>query len=73
MFQKMVPSCNFAKRMYSAATGKVKAQKYVLTKYFQGEPKKSDFKIVEEELPELKEGGNLVLFFIFLYRDIGFV
>ncbi|XP_022813964.1 prostaglandin reductase 1-like [Spodoptera litura] len=59
MLHKMVPTCNFARRMYSAAAGKVKAQKYVLTKYFQGEPKKSDFKIVEEELPELKEGEVL--------------
>ncbi|KAH9627865.1 hypothetical protein HF086_015309 [Spodoptera exigua] len=59
MFQKMIPTSTFAKRMYSAATGKVKAQKYVLTKYFQGEPKKTDFKIVEEELPELKEGEVL--------------
>lgn len=46
--------------MYSGITGNGKAQKYVLTKYFQGEPKKTDFKIVEEELPELKEGGILL-------------
>lgn len=45
--------------MYSGVAGKVKAHKYVLIKYFQGEPKKSDFKIVEEELPELKDGGDL--------------
>lgn len=60
----MVPTYNFAKRMYSAAAGKVKAHKYVLTKYFEGEPKKSDFKIVEEELPELKEGGTYLLKYI---------
>ncbi|XP_072949350.1 prostaglandin reductase 1-like [Epargyreus clarus] len=47
------------KRLYSGITGKVQAQKYVLTKYFQGEPKKTDFKIVEEELPELKDGEIL--------------
>lgn len=47
------------KRLYSGMSGKVlRGQKYVLTKYFQGEPKKSDFKIVEEELPELKDGGK---------------
>nr|QLI61982.1 alcohol dehydrogenase 4 [Streltzoviella insularis]QLI62148.1 alcohol dehydrogenase 7 [Streltzoviella insularis] len=46
-------------RFYSGSVGKVRAQKYVLTKYFQGEPKKSDFKIVEEELPELKDGEIL--------------
>ncbi|KAJ8731264.1 hypothetical protein PYW07_004428 [Mythimna separata] len=56
---KLLASFNMAKRMYSGVTGKVKAQKYVLTKYFQGEPKKTDFKIVEEELPELKDGEVL--------------
>lgn len=50
--------CVVSRRFYSSGASKVKAQKYVLTKYFQGEPKKSDFKIVEEELPELKEGGK---------------
>lgn len=46
------------RRLYSGVSKKVRAQKYVLTKYFQGEPKKSDFKIIEEELPELKDGGK---------------
>ncbi|XP_028177203.1 prostaglandin reductase 1-like [Ostrinia furnacalis] len=46
-------------RLYSSNIGKVKSQKYVLTKYFQGEPKKSDFKIIEEELPELQDGEIL--------------
>ncbi|CAH0715427.1 unnamed protein product, partial [Brenthis ino] len=48
-----------AKRFCSGVPNKIRAQKYVLTKYFQGEPKKSDFKIVEEELPELKDGEIL--------------
>lgn len=48
----------FTKRAYSSVSGQIRAQKYVLTKYFQGEPKKSDFKIVEEELPQLKDGGR---------------
>ncbi|XP_023949558.2 prostaglandin reductase 1 [Bicyclus anynana] len=47
------------RRLYSDVSKKVRAQKYVLTKYFQGEPKKSDFKIVEEDLPELKDGEIL--------------
>ncbi|XP_013193232.2 prostaglandin reductase 1 [Amyelois transitella] len=51
-------TCN-ANRFYSATASKVKARKYVLTKYFEGEPKKSDFQIVEEELPELKDGEIL--------------
>lgn len=46
------------KRLYSGSSRNIKAQKYVLTKYFKGEPKKSDFKIVEETLPELKVGGK---------------
>ncbi|XP_045498431.1 prostaglandin reductase 1-like isoform X3 [Colias croceus] len=48
-----------SKRLYSGTSGKIKARKYVLTKYFQGEPKESDFKIVEEELPDLKKGEIL--------------
>ncbi|CAK1551191.1 unnamed protein product [Leptosia nina] len=56
---KITQFINISKRLYSGATGKIKAQKYVLTKYFQGEPKESDFKIVEEELPELKNGEIL--------------
>ncbi|XP_039753538.1 prostaglandin reductase 1-like [Pararge aegeria] len=47
------------RRLYSNVSTKVCAQKYVLTKYFQGEPKKSDFKIVEEDLHELKDGEIL--------------
>ncbi|VVC86625.1 unnamed protein product, partial [Leptidea sinapis] len=49
-----------SRRLYSSTSHHhIKAQKYVLTKYFQGEPKKSDFKIIEEELPELKNGEIL--------------
>lgn len=47
-----------SKRFYSGVSEKIRAQKYVLTKYFQGEPKKSDFKVVEEELRDLKDGGE---------------
>nr|XP_021185401.2 prostaglandin reductase 1 [Helicoverpa armigera] len=56
---KLLTSVYFAKRLYSGTTGKVQAQKYVLTKYFQGEPKKTDFTIVEETLPDLKDGEVL--------------
>ncbi|XP_053609724.1 prostaglandin reductase 1-like [Plodia interpunctella] len=48
-----------ANRFYSAGVPKVRAQKYVLNKYFQGEPKKSDFQIIEEELSVLKDGEIL--------------
>ncbi|XP_052753252.1 prostaglandin reductase 1-like [Galleria mellonella] len=47
------------KRLYSGTSGKLLGRKYVLTKYFRGEPKASDFKIVEEQIPELKEGEIL--------------
>lgn len=59
MVSKLISSFSLAKRMYSGVGSKVQAQKYVLTKYFQGEPKRSDFQIVKEELPELKDGGML--------------
>ncbi|XP_013164679.1 PREDICTED: prostaglandin reductase 1-like isoform X1 [Papilio xuthus] len=50
---------SIARRFYSGHVGKTEARKYVLTKHFQGEPKKSDFEIVQEELPELKDGEIL--------------
>ncbi|XP_045448034.1 prostaglandin reductase 1-like [Melitaea cinxia] len=40
-------------------SNKIQSQKYVLTKQFQGEPKKSDFQIVEETLPDLRDGEIL--------------
>ncbi|XP_048505466.1 prostaglandin reductase 1-like [Athalia rosae] len=36
------------------------AKKYILTKHFQGVPKRSDLKIVEEELPALQDGEYLI-------------
>ncbi|XP_046742909.1 prostaglandin reductase 1-like [Diprion similis] len=36
------------------------AKKYVIGKYFQGEPKRSDLPLVEEELPPLKDGEYLI-------------
>ncbi|XP_063240678.1 prostaglandin reductase 1-like isoform X1 [Bacillus rossius redtenbacheri] len=34
----------------------VKARRFVLAKHFVGEPKEDDFELVEEELPDLKDG-----------------
>lgn len=42
----------------------VRAKKYVFKKYFEGEPKATDFLLEEEELPDIKDGGLL----IFLYK-----
>ena len=36
----------------------MKAQKWVLVKHFDGFPKDSDLELVEEELPDIKDGGN---------------
>lgn len=36
----------------------VKAKKYILHQHFSGFPKESDLKLVEQELPELKDGGK---------------
>lgn len=36
----------------------VVAKKYVLVKRSEGFPKPSDFKLVEEQLPPLKENGK---------------
>jgi hypothetical protein len=38
----------------------VKTKKFILAKYFVGEPKADDFTLVEEELPPLKEGGRII-------------
>ncbi|XP_059052300.1 prostaglandin reductase 1-like [Achroia grisella] len=46
------------RRLYSGGGG-ITARKYVLTKYFKGEPKISDFQVIEEKLPDLKEGEIL--------------
>ena len=37
----------------------VKAKKFLYVTPFKGEPKVTDFQLVEEELPELKENGKL--------------
>ena len=36
----------------------VKAKKYIVQKQFDGLPKSTDLKIVEEELPPVKDGGS---------------
>lgn len=41
---------------------------WVMAKKFDGFPKLSDFKIVEEELPELKEGGHVILIFFQIFH-----
>lgn len=40
------------------------AKKYVLARKFEGEPKPSDFSLVEEKLPALKSGGEYRNLFI---------
>lgn len=52
----IVPS-TLARGLSSGVANRILAKKYVLTKHFEGEPKKSDFIVVEEELPQLKDGG----------------
>lgn len=36
----------------------VKAQKFIYSKRFVGEPKLTDFSLEEEELPDLNDGGK---------------
>ncbi|XP_046970486.1 prostaglandin reductase 1-like [Vanessa cardui] len=38
----------------------VKARKYVVKKYFEGVPKRSDYELIEYELPPLKDGEIMV-------------
>lgn len=53
----------------------VTTKKYIMVKHFDGLPKLSDFEIVEEVLPSLKDGGkhniflcHLTTFFLVLSR-----
>lgn len=43
----------------------VKAKKFIYAKRFDGEPKLSDFELIEEELPSLKDGGKIFYTFFF--------
>lgn len=36
----------------------VVAKKYIIDKYFDGPPKETDLKMVEETLPPIKQGGT---------------
>ena len=53
----------------------VKAKTWVKLREFSGTPTKDDFKLVEENLPELKDGGRVILFLfhklskIILYKN----
>lgn len=40
----------------------VKAKKFILVKHFEGEPKQSNFKLVEEDLSEIKSDGIEISF-----------
>lgn len=42
----------------------VASKKFVLAKHFDGPPKESDLQLVEEELPPIKDGGNIYHFYI---------
>lgn len=46
----------FGYKNYSSAA-MVVAKKFVYVKRFVGEPKPTDFRLEEETLPELKDGG----------------
>jgi len=43
----------------------VKGRKWVLKRHFSGEPKIDDFELVEEELPELKDGEIMFRFSLY--------
>lgn len=41
----------------------LRARKYVIMKHFNGEPKKNDLKLEEEELPPIQDGGKRIIHF----------
>lgn len=50
----------------------VKTKKFIYAKAFVGEPKETDFKLVEEELPALKDGGNYNLIVYVILTSLRF-
>ena len=40
-------------------TQTMKLKKWVMVKHFEGFPKDSDFELVEEDIPELQDGGKV--------------
>ena len=40
----------------------VKAKSWIKLREFSGTPTKNDFKLAEEDLPEIKDGGAVILF-----------
>lgn len=57
--RKTVPVFNRNFHLSSAIM--VKAKKFVYVKRFEGEPKLTDFELVEEDLPALQNGGKFGL------------
>lgn len=62
---QMSPSVSYqttapASHSFSKQSIMVQAKTWVLTKHFDGFPKKSDFELRVEELPEPKDGGKMM-------------
>ena len=52
--------CKASKSKITSICKIVKAQVWIKVREFSGVPMKDDFKLVEEELPALKDGGRTV-------------
>ena len=53
------------------ACAKQQAKKFIYAKKFDGMPKVTDFRLEEETLPELKDGGSCIFISIFFqYNSI---
>jgi hypothetical protein len=49
----------------------VKTKKFILENHFVGEPKESDFQLVEEDLPALKDRGNFSVQYVVIFLVSG--
>nr|CAD7447715.1 unnamed protein product [Timema bartmani] len=58
--KKRIPTVSLTSALHISAKNMTKARKFVLAKRFVGEPKESDLKLVEEELPPLRDKEILV-------------
>ncbi|XP_066276607.1 prostaglandin reductase 1-like isoform X2 [Branchiostoma lanceolatum] len=52
------PEC--VSRLFKSVVNMVKSKRFVVARHFDGLPKESDFQLVEEETPDLKDGEILV-------------
>lgn len=68
-FKSLVP-CIY-RNIAQLSVNMVKTKKFILENHFVGEPKESDFQLVEEDLPALKDRGNFSVQYVVIFLVSG--